>query len=96
MGGKKDYTYRGTWEHQLSRARNLAQRGGLTKPEMLAKYGRFPKSNEWWGPEKDRHEWEKAWKQAHPKPSLNVASSPTTARKGTIVVLPHDVATLPN
>jgi hypothetical protein len=64
----KDYAYRGTWEHQLSRARNLAQRGGLTKSEMLAKHGRFPKRNEWWGPEKDRDEWERAWKQAHPKP----------------------------
>jgi len=65
---KKDYAYRSTWEHQLSRARNLAQRGGLTKTEMLAQYGRFPRKNEWWGPEKNRQEWERAWTQAHPKP----------------------------
>ncbi len=70
MGAKKDYAYRSTWEHQLSRARNLAQRGGLTKPEMMARYGRFPRSNEWWGPEKDRNEWERAWIQAHPKPAV--------------------------
>ena len=39
----KDYAYRSTWKHKFSRARNLAQRGGLTKKEMMKKYGRFPK-----------------------------------------------------
>ena len=32
---KKDYGYRSTWKHKFSRARNLAQRGGLTKNEMI-------------------------------------------------------------
>ena len=44
----KDYSYRGTWEHAYSRAINKARRGGLTKKEMLKKYGRFPKNGEWW------------------------------------------------
>ena len=35
---KKDYAYRSTWKHKFSRARNLAQRGGLTKKEMMEKY----------------------------------------------------------
>merc|ERR1719242_1659991 len=63
----KDYSYRGTWKHKLSRARNKAQRGGLSKKEMLAKYGRFPKKNEWWGPEKDEKEWRAKWIAANPK-----------------------------
>ena len=42
----KDYTYRGTWKHKFSRARNKAQRGGLSKKEMLEKYGRFPRKDE--------------------------------------------------
>ena len=32
---KKDYAYRGTWEHKFSRARNKAHRGGLSKKKML-------------------------------------------------------------
>ena len=63
----KDYSYRGTWKHKLSRARNKAQRGGLSKKEMMAKYGRFPRKNEWWGPEKDAKEWEAKWIAANPK-----------------------------
>ena len=54
---KKDYAYRSTPKHIFSRARNLAQRGGLTKKQMMKKYGRFPKKNEWWGPEKNFKEW---------------------------------------
>lgn len=54
---KKDYAYRSTPKHVFSRARNLAHRGGLTKKEMMKKYGRFPKKNEWWGPEKNFKEW---------------------------------------
>jgi hypothetical protein len=51
----KDYSYRSTWEHAYSRAYNKAKRGDLTKPEMMKKYGRFPKKNEWWNiiPEKE-------------------------------------------
>ena len=48
---KKDYAYRSTWKHKFSRARNKAHRGGLSKKEMLEKYGRFPRKDEWWGPE---------------------------------------------
>eukprot|EP01084_Bolivina_argentea_P063404 115775_1 len=66
-GGKKDYTYRGTWKHKLSRARNKAKRGGLTKKEMFAKYGRFPKKSEWWGPEKNEKEWKEKWIKQNPK-----------------------------
>jgi hypothetical protein len=64
---KKDYAYRSTWKHQLSRAKNLAKRGGMTKPEMMAKHGRFPKKNEWWGPEANEQEWLAKWTLEHPK-----------------------------
>ena len=63
----KDYSYRGTWKHKLSRARNKAQRGGLSKKEMMAKYGRFPRKNEWWGSEKDEKEWKAKWIAANPR-----------------------------
>jgi|TARA_B110000208_G_C11614935_1_gene375006 hypothetical protein len=65
---KKDYSYRSTWKHQFSRARNLAKRGGLTKKEMMLQHGRFPKKNEWWGPEENYKEWEVQWVKKHPKP----------------------------
>ena len=64
--GKKDYSYRGTWAHKLSRARNKAQRGGLTKKEMKKKYGRYPRKNEWWGPEKNEKEWKEKWIKENP------------------------------
>mmetsp|Transcript_21261 Transcript_21261/g.22677 ORF Transcript_21261/g.22677 Transcript_21261/m.22677 type:complete len:120 (-) Transcript_21261:204-563(-) len=64
---KKDYAYRATWQHKLSRARNLAKRGGMTKKEMMKKHGRFPKKNEWWGPEEDEKEWMAKWKLENPQ-----------------------------
>ena len=63
---KKDYSYRSTWEHKLSRARNLAQRGGLPKSQMFIIYGRFPRKDEWWGPEENMKEWERVWIQQNP------------------------------
>jgi hypothetical protein len=66
---KKDYAYRSTWKHTFSRARNLAQRGGLTKKEMMKKYGRFPKKNEWWGQDDSYLVWKEAWVKANPIPS---------------------------
>ena len=63
---KKDYTYRKTWKHAFSRAHNLAHRGGLTKKEMMKQYGRFPKKNEWWGPEENSQEWKEKWILEHP------------------------------
>eukprot|EP01083_Nonionella_stella_P273441 927540_1 len=65
--GKKDYSYRGTWQHKLSRAKNKARRGGLTKKAMMEKYGRFPRCNEWWGPEENEKEWKKKWIQDNPQ-----------------------------
>lgn len=65
---KKDYAYRSTWKHKFSRARNLAHRGGLTKKEMMKRHGRFPKKNEWWGPEESELEWKDQWILNHPKP----------------------------
>mmetsp|Transcript_3016 Transcript_3016/g.6594 ORF Transcript_3016/g.6594 Transcript_3016/m.6594 type:complete len:86 (+) Transcript_3016:397-654(+) len=67
--GKKDYSYRSTWKHKFSRARNKAQRGGLAKAEMMSKYGRFPKKNEWWGPERDFEEWKEMWVAKYPPPT---------------------------
>ena len=67
--GRKDYSYRSTWKHKFSRARNKAKRGGLTKAEMLIKYGRFPKKNEWWGPETNEREWKEKWIAENPPPS---------------------------
>ena len=64
---KKDYAYRSTWKHKFSRARNKAQRGGLSKKEMLKKYGRFPKKDERWGPEKTFEEWKERWTVENPK-----------------------------
>ena len=62
---KKDYTYRSTWEHQFSRARNLAQRGGLTKPQMMKRHGRFPKKHEWWGDDGSYAAWRARWMAEH-------------------------------
>ena len=64
---KKDYAYRGTWEHKFSRARNKAHRGGLSKKDMLEKYGRFPRKDEWWGPEANFEEWKDKWIRENPK-----------------------------
>lgn len=64
---KKDYAYRSTWKHKFSRARNLAHRGGLTKKEMLKKYGRFPKKNEWWGGDGSYKVWKEKWIASNPK-----------------------------
>ena len=63
----KDCAYRSTWKHKLSRARNLAKRGGMTKQKMKAKYGRFPKKNEWWGPEENEKEWLAKWLLENPE-----------------------------
>jgi len=52
-----------------SRARNLAQRGGLTKKEMLNKHGRFPKKNEWWGEDGSYKKWKEKWIVDNPKES---------------------------
>jgi hypothetical protein len=65
---KKDYAYRSTWKHKFSRARNLAHRGGLTKKQMLKKYGRFPKKNEWWGEDRSYKKWKKKWIIDNPNP----------------------------
>ena len=64
----KDYAYRSTWKHKFSRARNLAHRGGLTKKQMMKKYGRFPRKNEWWGKDKSYAAWKKRWVAEHPPP----------------------------
>ena len=64
---RKDYTYRSTWKHKFSRARNLAHRGGLTKQEMFAKFGRFPNKTEWWGPEENYIEWRNKWISKNPE-----------------------------
>jgi hypothetical protein len=64
---KKDYAYRSTWKHKFSRARNLAQRGGLAKKEMLKKYGRFPKKKEWWGEDGSYKKWKEKWVAENPK-----------------------------
>jgi flagellar biosynthesis GTPase FlhF len=65
----KDYSYRSTWKHKYSRAKNLAQRGGLTKQAMMEQYGRFPKRKEWWGPEENEKEWSTTWISKFPKPA---------------------------
>ena len=64
---KKCYKYRSTFKHKLSRARNLAKRGGLTKAATLKARGRLPKK-EWWGPEASEKAWEAAYIKAN-KPS---------------------------
>jgi len=43
----KDYSYRSTGK---------AHRGGLAKRAMMEQYGRFPRRNEWWGPEENERE----------------------------------------
>jgi hypothetical protein len=68
MPPKKDYSYRSTWKHKFSRARNKAKRGGMTKEEMKKKYGRFPRKKEWGGPDGSEAEWKKRWIAANPKP----------------------------
>ena len=56
---------------------------------MMARYGRFPKRDEWWGPEKDRLEWEREWKRAHPKPHTDEnLKSTTKVEPQSIVVSP--------
>lgn len=65
---KKDYAYRSTWKHKFSRARNLAQRGGLTKAEMKKKHGRFPRKSEWWGVDGSYQAWKMRWVAANPPP----------------------------
>ena len=65
---KKDYAYRSTWKHKLSRARNKAQRGGLTKKEMFKRHGRFPRKNEWWGEDGSYAAWREKWVAANPPP----------------------------
>lgn len=64
-----DYSYRGTWKHKHSRARNKAKRGGLSKEKMFEKYGRFPKKHEWWGEEENEQEWFEKWIKKNPKPT---------------------------
>jgi hypothetical protein len=73
--GKKDYNYRGTWKHKLSRARNLARRGGQSKAAAIKSRGRLPRGKEWWGTEASQKEWERAWVAANPKPADGLISS---------------------
>lgn len=63
----KDYSYRSTWDHFYSRAYNKAKRGGLTKEEMMKKYGRFPKKNEWWTEGTTEKEWIEDYLKKNPK-----------------------------
>ena len=65
---KKDYAYRSTYKHQMSRARNLAQRGGMTKPQMMKRYGRHPKKHEWFGEDGSYAAWRDRWVREHPPP----------------------------
>ena len=44
---KKDYAYRSTWKHKFSRARNKAQRGGLSKKEMLKNVQKYYLKDHW-------------------------------------------------
>ena len=75
---KKDYQYRSTWAHKFSRARNLAQRGGLTKPQMMKKFGRFPKKGEWFGEDGSYAAWRARWVAEHPPPERARARSEVT------------------
>jgi uncharacterized protein (DUF924 family) len=59
--------YRSTWEHAYSRAINKARRNNLTKEEMMKKYGRFPKKNEWFGSGTEK-EWTENYLKMFPKP----------------------------
>lgn len=63
----KDYSYRSTWEHYYSRAYNKAKRGGITKEEMMKKYGRFPKKNEWFLETIPEKEWIEDYLKKNPK-----------------------------
>ena len=63
----KDYSYRSTWEHSYSRAYNKAKRNGLTKEEMLKKYGRFPGKKEWFNDSISEKEWIKEYLKKFPK-----------------------------
>ena len=36
------------------------------KKEMMKKYGRFPKKDEWWGPEENYDEWKEKWIAENP------------------------------
>lgn len=63
----KDYSYRSMWDHFYSRAYNKAKRGGLTKEEMMKKYGRFPKKNEWWTEGTTEKEWIEEYLKKNPK-----------------------------
>jgi hypothetical protein len=63
----KDYEYRGTWAHKYSRAYNKAKRGNLSKAQMMEKYGRFPKKNEWWLANITEKEWIDQWIKDNPK-----------------------------
>ena len=67
--GAKDYTYRSTWEHKYSRAKNLARRGGLSKKDTIQKYKRHPTRTEWWGSEQNEQEWKLEWILKNPNPS---------------------------
>lgn len=69
--GPKDYSYRSTWEHAYSRAINKARRGNLTKEQMMEKYGRFPKRNEWWLDDITEKEWIAEYLAKNPKPIKN-------------------------
>lgn len=62
----KNYDYRTTWAHDLSRALNKARRGGLTKAAMMKKHGRFPRRNEWFG-EGTEKEWLRRYKEDNPR-----------------------------
>ena len=62
----KDYSYRSTWKHYYSRAINKARRNNMTKEEMMKKYGRFPKKNEWFGPGTEQ-EWIVEYLKNNPK-----------------------------
>jgi len=62
----KDYAYRSTWKHKYTREYNKAKRGGLIKKEMLIKYGRFPRRDEWWSDGTEK-EWIEKYIKEHPK-----------------------------
>ena len=65
-------------KHKFSRARNLAHRGGLTKKEMMKKYGRFPRKNEWWGEDQNYQAWKNKMGgcQSHHPPNIDIPVQP--------------------
>ena len=65
----------GTFKHKLSRARNLAKRGGLTKAATIKARGRLPKGKEWWGPEANEKEWQATYIAAN-NPSKKEGTEP--------------------